>query len=105
MVQTGKMPTDLPSASQHKWAIDTQSPAYCCALQWWMRKTDRDLQTTMPATDLSSRPAIHVASLLWEPTQGVNMQWIDGREREVEQLEHYEERWNWRLRVERRNLL
>jgi hypothetical protein len=24
--------------------------------------------------------------------------WTDGREREVGQLEHYEERWNWRLK-------
>jgi hypothetical protein len=26
------------------------------------------------------------------------MWWSGGREREVEQFEHYEERWNWRLK-------
>jgi hypothetical protein len=33
------------------------------------------------------------------------MWWSDGREREVGQFEHYEERWNWRLREERNSLL
>jgi hypothetical protein len=30
---------------------------------------------------------------------------IDGRKREERQIEYYEKRWNWRLRVDRRNLL
>lgn len=70
---------------------------------------DRDLQTTMPPTDrpalqrmapatfVTQRPVSCVASLQAEPSQCVSMWWSDGREREVEQLEHCEERWNWRL--------
>jgi hypothetical protein len=46
-----------------------------------------------------------MTSLQWEPPLHASLWWTGGWEREVGQLEHYEERWNWRLRVERRNLL
>ena len=42
-------------------------------------------------------PIEHVASLQQEPQQCVNMWHTDGKEREVERFEHYEERWNWIL--------
>lgn len=33
------------------------------------------------------------------------MWWTDEREKEIDQLEHHEERGNWDLRVKRRSLL
>lgn len=36
-------------------------------------------------------PASCMASLQWEPSQRAHMYWSDGKEREVEQLEHREE--------------
>ena len=40
------------------------------------------------------------ATLQWEQLQCASMWWSDGRERDVESLEHYEERQNWRLEAE-----
>ena len=59
---------------------------------------DRDLQTTMPPTDLPCSGATsHMAGLQTCPPQCVAMWWTNGRDREVEQLEYYDERWTSRL--------
>lgn len=47
------MLTDLPFTPWHMQAIDTQRPTYHHEGQIERRKT-RDLQTTMPSTDLPS---------------------------------------------------
>jgi hypothetical protein len=44
--------------------------------------------------DVIQGTASCVASLQREPPQHASMRWIDRREREVEQSEHYGERWN-----------
>ena len=59
--------TDLPSGALYRRAIDNQGPVSL------------------------------VASLQREPPQCASMWWSDGREREVGQLEQYEEKWNWKL--------
>lgn len=45
---------------------------------------------------MSSRGLI--ASLQHEQPQYANMWWTDGREKEIEQLEHYGQRQNWTLK-------
>jgi hypothetical protein len=40
-----------------------------------------------------------------EPSQCASVWWSNGREREVEQIEHYGVKSNWRPRVERSSLL
>lgn len=42
-------------------------------------------------------PTSHVASLQREPSKCASLWQLDGREREEEQFEYYEERWNWRF--------
>lgn len=42
--------------------------------------------------NVTKGPTSHTASLQQEPSQCVGMWWSEGREREVEQLEHREER-------------
>lgn len=42
-------------------------------------------------------PIDHVASLQQDPQQCVNMWHTDRRERDVWQLKHCDERWDWRL--------
>jgi hypothetical protein len=61
----------------------------------------RYLDTSLPPchaarVEFTQRPASHKAHLEWEPLQCTNVQWSDGREREAERFEHYEERWNQR---------
>ena len=60
-----------------------QAPACHHATQhrWWMAPRD------LPA----------MASLRRDPPQYVSLWCTDGREREVEQLQHYEEMWTQRL--------
>lgn len=38
-----------------------------------------------------------IVSLQWESPQCESMWWSDEKEQEVEQLEHYEESWDWGL--------
>jgi hypothetical protein len=47
--------------------------------------------------DVTQGPSNYVASQQLETPQCVNMWWSDRREREMEQFEHYDEWWNWRL--------
>lgn len=48
--------------------------------------------------DITQEPAICKSSLQLEPPQCASIWWSDGKERETEQLEHHEDRWNWRLK-------
>ena len=41
-----------------------------------------------------------MGSMQKDPPQSESMLWSDEREREVEQLEHYEEKWKMRLEGE-----
>ena len=74
-------PIVLPSSELHRWTEDT------CWLSCHVAWTE----------NVTHGPASHVAILKLEPPQRASICLSDGREREVEQLEHYEERWNWRL--------
>lgn len=47
--------------------------------------------------NVTQEPASHGANMKQELPQCKNMLWFDGREREVEYLEYYKERWNWKL--------
>lgn len=47
--------------------------------------------------DVAPVPTTLVASLQWEPPQCARVRWTYGREREVEQREYREARWNWTL--------
>jgi hypothetical protein len=48
--------------------------------------------------NIAQVPAGCMAHLKWEPLQCANVCSSHGTEREEEQLEHYDERWNWRLK-------
>ena len=77
------LPTDLPSSEWHRQAIDI------CLLT---------LHIAAWMEDVTQGPASCVASLYLEPPQCASMWWTDGRDREMEQPEHCEKRWDWRLR-------
>ena len=63
----------------------------------WNIDTRLLLCHTAPMKDDTQGLTSHVAILQQKPPQCARMWWSDGREKEVEQLEHYGERWNWRL--------
>jgi hypothetical protein len=75
------LPTDLPSGACHRQATNTYLFPH----------------HTAQTEEVTQRSTSCVASLQWEPPQCMSMLWSEGREREEEQLGHYEERWNWRL--------
>ena len=79
---TAMPPSDLHSIAWHR-----------------MQATDTCLLTLHTAwmEDAVQVPTGHLNSLQLELPQSVTMWCSDGRERIVEQLEHYKERWNWSL--------
>lgn len=69
------LPTDLPYCVWDRWVTDT------CLLPFH----------TAWVEDVTQGPVNCMPSLQCEPPQCVSMWWSVGREREVEQHEHYEE--------------
>ena len=68
-------PRDLPSSTRHRWTIDTNAAGSLC-MEYLTQGPASCAQPAATATTMSEYVA------------------VDGREREVEQLEHYKERWN-----------
>lgn len=81
-------PTDLSSNAQHSQALDT---ACCHARHCGLRRSPRG-------------PASYMAILQLEPLRCACVWCSDGREREVEQLGHYEQRDGTRDSVDRNSL-
>lgn len=101
------MPTDLPSIPLHREVIDIQSPSYYPAVNHVRRKTETTQRLAiLHMAHVSHRHLIArgcqrgVCQLCGQPVVGAtvvsSMWWSDMREREVEQLRRYKERWNWR---------
>lgn len=51
---------------------------------------------------MSPKGTSHLPSLKWKPLQCMSMLRSNGREKELEQIKHYEERWNWETQGSRR---
>lgn len=64
------------------------------------------LHNTAQMKDATQGSASSMVSIKWKPPQCACVWWSEGRgKKKVEQLEHYDRKWNCRLRMERSSLL